>query len=33
MIVPDTNPVCEPLEPKPDPAAVAWLNRQAPETL
>ena len=33
MIVLDTNLVCEPLRPKPDAAVLAWLDRQAPETL
>jgi toxin FitB len=33
MIVLDTNLVSEPLKPKPDPAALVWLDRQAPETL
>ncbi len=33
MIVLDTNIVSEPLKPKPDPEVLAWLDRQAPETL
>ena len=33
MIILDTNLVCEPLKPKPDEAVLAWLDRQAPETL
>ncbi len=33
MIVLDTNLVSEPLKPKPDAAVLAWLDRQAPETL
>lgn len=33
MIVLDTNVVCGPLKPKPDAAGLAWLDRQAPETL
>ena len=33
MIVLDTGIVSEPLKPKPDPEVLAWLNRQAPETL
>lgn len=33
MIVLDTNIVSEPLKPKPDPDILAWLDRQAPETL
>jgi hypothetical protein len=33
MIILDTNLVCEPLKPKPDAAVLAWLDRQAPETL
>jgi toxin FitB len=33
MIVLDTNIVSEPLKPKPDLEVLAWLDRQAPETL
>jgi hypothetical protein len=33
MIVLDTNVVSESLKPKPDPAVIAWLDRQAPATL
>ena len=33
MIILDTNLVSEPLKPKPDAAVLAWLDRQAPETL
>ena len=33
MIVLDTNIVSEPLKPNPDPEVLAWLDRQAPETL
>lgn len=33
MIILDTNVVSEPLKPKPDDAVLAWLDRQAPETL
>ncbi len=33
MIILDTNLVSEPLKPKPNAAVLAWLNRQAPETL
>ncbi len=33
MIILDTNVVSEPLRLKPDPQVVAWLDRQAPETL
>lgn len=33
MILLDTNVVSEPLRPMPDPAVVAWLDAQAPETL
>ena len=33
MIVLDTNIVSEPLKPKPDSEVLAWLDRQAPETL
>ena len=33
MIILDTNIVSEPLKPKPDAAVLAWLDRQAPETL
>ena len=33
MIILDTNLVCEPLKPKPHAAVLAWLDRQAPETL
>lgn len=33
MIVLDTNVLSEPLRPKPDRNAMAWLDRQAPETL
>ena len=33
MIVLDTNIVSEPLKLKPDPEVLAWLDRQAPETL
>jgi toxin FitB len=33
MIILDTNVVSEPLKPKPDAAVLAWLDRQAPETL
>jgi toxin FitB len=33
MIVLDTNVVSEPLKPSPDAGVLAWLDRQAPETL
>jgi predicted nucleic acid-binding protein len=33
MIILDTNLVSEPLKPKPDTAALSWLDRQAPQTL
>lgn len=33
MIVLGTNVVSEPLKPKPDASVLAWLDRQAPETL
>ncbi len=33
MILLDTNVVSEPLKPRPDPAVVAWLDRQVVETL
>ena len=33
MIILDTNLVSEPLKPKPDAAVLAWLDRQAPDTL
>lgn len=33
MIILDTNLVSEPLKPTPDAAVLAWLDRQAPETL
>lgn len=33
MIILDTNLVCEPLKPKLDAVVLAWLDRQAPETL
>ncbi len=33
MIILDTNLVSEPFKPKPDAAVLAWLDRQAPETL
>jgi toxin FitB len=33
MIILDTNLLSEPLKKKPDPAVLAWLDRQAPETL
>ena len=33
MIILDKNVVSEPLKPSPDPAVLAWLDRQAPETL
>ena len=33
MIVLDTNVVSEPLRHEPDPAVVAWLNAQEPQTL
>ena len=33
MIILDTNVVSEPLRPAPDPAVLAWLDRQAPESL
>jgi predicted nucleic acid-binding protein len=33
LIVLDTNVVSEPTRPQPDPVAVAWLRRQAPESL
>ena len=33
MIILDTNLVSEPLKPKPDATVLAWLDRQAPETL
>jgi predicted nucleic acid-binding protein len=33
MILLDTNVVSEPLKPQPDPAVLAWLDEQAPQTL
>lgn len=33
MIILDTKVVSEPLNPSPEPAVLAWLDRQAPETL
>lgn len=33
MIVLDTNVLSEPLKPAPDPAVLAWLDAQAPETI
>ena len=33
MIILDANLVSEPLKPKPDATVLAWLDRQAPETL
>ncbi len=33
MIVLDTNVISEPLRAKPDASVLAWLDRQAPETL
>lgn len=33
MILLDTNVLSEPLRPKPDPAVLAWLDEQAPQTL
>jgi predicted nucleic acid-binding protein len=33
MIILDTNVVSEPLRPAPDPAVLAWLDRQQPATL
>lgn len=33
MIVLDTNVLSEPLRPKPDPAVLGWLDRQAPASL
>lgn len=33
MIVLDTNVVSEPLKPRPSPAVMAWLDRQAVQTL
>lgn len=33
MIILDTNVVSEPLKPSPEPAVLAWLDAQAPETL
>jgi hypothetical protein len=33
VIVLDTNVISEPLKPRADPAAVAWLDRQSKETL
>ncbi len=33
MIILDTNVVSEPLRPQPDRNLLAWLDRQAPETL
>jgi predicted nucleic acid-binding protein len=33
MIILDTNVVSEPLKPKPSAVVLAWLDRQAPETL
>lgn len=33
MILLDTNVVSEPLKPRPDPAVLAWLDAQAPQTL
>lgn len=33
MIVLDTNVVSEPLRSEPDPAVLAWLNAQEPQTL
>ena len=33
MIILDTNVISEPLRPQPDQKVLAWLDRQAPETL
>jgi predicted nucleic acid-binding protein len=33
VIILDTNVVSEPLRPAPDPAVLAWLDAQAPDTL
>ena len=33
MIILDTNVVSEPLKPRPEPAVIDWLDRQAPQTL
>jgi toxin FitB len=33
VIILDTNVVSEPLKPAPDPAVLAWLDAQAPQTL
>jgi predicted nucleic acid-binding protein len=33
MIILDTNVVSEPLRPEPDPAVLAWLDAQEPQTL
>jgi predicted nucleic acid-binding protein len=33
MIILDTNVVSEPLRPEPDPAVIAWLDAQEPQTL
>ena len=33
MIIVDTNVVSEPLKPRPEPAVIDWLDRQAPQTL
>jgi predicted nucleic acid-binding protein len=33
MIILDTNVISEPLKPQPEPAVLAWLNAQAPQTL
>jgi len=33
VIILDTNVVCEPLRPEPEPAVLAWLDAQAPATL
>ena len=33
MIILDTNVVSEPLKPAPDPAVLAWLDAQTPQTL
>jgi hypothetical protein len=33
VIIVDTNVVSEPLWPEPEPAVLAWLDAQAPETL
>ena len=33
MIILDTNIISEPFQPKPNPAVMAWLDAQEPETL